>query len=444
MRDFFTRCLQQHAMKMLLALFMLSFWACKQEEIGVMKYDPSKPVVVDRILPDSGGVTTQLVVVGKNFGTDTSLVKVYVNGKIARVIGVNDTRIYAVVPSRAGTGKVEVVLNGGLANAVTATSTTDFKYIFRQNVLTVCGITDNNGYGGQVDGTLATAKLLFPYYLSIDKSDNIFVTERRGRVGDVTSEGDRQDYRLISLQEGTVSTKLMAGGSFNTLRATAFNVAEDTLWCINDNWGNQNTALFSLTRNQGWYDATSRYKNETANGIAINPVDGSIFYSQYLKSTVNLYNPRTGANKALLTLGENYVLYMTFSPDGKYLYISVPDGYESERGKVYRAEWDFATKTLSNAEFIVDLDYLKWPEQIACDKAGNLYICDSGHHTIEIWDPISRRITTFAGTRNERGMLDGLPLKSKFNYPTGVCVGKDGAIYVADNGNHRIRKIVVE
>ena len=109
MRDFFTRCLQQHAMKMLLALFMLSFWACKQEEIGVMKYNPSKPVVVDRILPDSGGVTTQMVVIGKNFGSDTSLVKVFVNGKQARVIGVNDTRIYAVVPSRAGTGKVEVV-----------------------------------------------------------------------------------------------------------------------------------------------------------------------------------------------------------------------------------------------------------------------------------------------------------------------------------------------
>ena len=442
MTDYFMKCVQQNLIKMLLVTFMLSFWACKDDEVKLKQFDPNQPVVINQLLPDSGGVTTQLVVVGENFGSDTSLVKVYVNGKAAKVVGVNDTRIYAVVPSRAGTGKVEVILNSESTNPAKATSTTDFNYIFRQNVLTVCGITDNNGFGGQVDGNLSIAKLLFPYSLTIDKSDNIFVTERKGWVN--TSEGARQDYRLLNLQEGTVSTKLLAGGSFNNLRATAFNLAQDSLWCINDNWGIQNTALFTLTRNQGWFDATSRYTNETANGIAINPVDGSILYSQYSKSTVNLYNKKTKKITSLLTLGENYVLYMSFSPDGKYLYISVPEGFQSERGKVYRATWDFETKTLKDAALILPLDYLKWPEQIVCDKDGNLYICDSGHHSIEIYDPVSQQITTFAGTRNESGMLDGLPLKAKFNFPTGICVGNDGAIYVADNGNHRIRKIVVE
>lgn len=442
MTDFFTKCLQRHAMKMLLALFMLSLWACKQDEIGLIKFDPSKPVVIDRIMPDSGGVTTQLVVVGQNFGTDTSQVKVYVNGKPARVVGVNDTRIYAVVPSRAGTGKVEVFLNKGLADAASAISTTNFNYIFRQNVLTVCGITDVNGFGGQVNGSLTTAKFLFPYYLSIDKSDNIFVTERKS-AQNATSENAKQDIRLINLRENTVSTKLMAGGSYGNLRSHSFNFAQDTLFCINDG-GTNSTAIFSMTRNQGWFDATTRYTGYQGNGIAVNPVDGSILYSSYTKSNIYYLNKKTSAIKNVLTLGENYVLYLTFSPDGKYLYISVPEGYQSERGKVYRAEWDYATKTLNNAELIIDLDIMKNTEQIACDKAGNLYICDTGHHTIDIWDPISRKVTTFAGTRDVKGLLDGVPLKATFNYPTGICIGNDGAIYVADNSNHRIRKIVVE
>src|SRR5437764_4342851 len=47
--------------------------------------------------------------------------------------------------------------------------------------------------------------------------------------------------------------------------------------------------------------------------------------------------------------------------------------------------------------------------------------------------------TTIAG--GEAGFADGPAAQSKFNAPCGVCAGPDGAVYVADTGNHAIRRI---
>ncbi len=49
-------------------------------------------------------------------------------------------------------------------------------------------------------------------------------------------------------------------------------------------------------------------------------------------------------------------------------------------------------------------------------------------------------ITTLAGT-GVAGSKDGAAILATFNAPTGVAVGADGVVYVADTGNHRIRKI---
>lgn len=46
---------------------------------------------------------------------------------------------------------------------------------------------------------------------------------------------------------------------------------------------------------------------------------------------------------------------------------------------------------------------------------------------------------------NERpGYLDGDGAIARFNLPTGIAVGPDGSLYVADNGNKRIRKVALD
>lgn len=412
------------------------FMACQDHEKILPKYDSKKPVEIKSFVPDSGGVGTQLVVIGKNFGCDTSLIKVFVNDNEAKVVGVNDTRVYAVVPVRAGTGNVKITMKGGKEIA----SEKEFKYKLQQNVLTVAGATDNNGNSDRKDGSLETAQLKYPYYLDIDNDDNIFLLERK-----INDPGKGTALRYMSLTEQTIATKFTNGGAMSNIRPIAYSLTQDTLWCVNDSWG-AGVDLFSITRQQGWYDPTERLHARTGNCVAVNPVDGSIVSSHYLKSMVCLFDPKTGKEKDLISMNEDAVVYLAFSKDGKYLYMTIPEGHWTIKGNLYRAQWDFKKKELieDTDELIVGNDYLKESRQVACDYEGNVYVCNTGHHTIDIWDPKTRTIKVFAGIRDEAGYQDGLPLESKFNLPSGICVGKDGAIYVADNFNHRIRKIVVE
>ena len=84
---------------------------------------------------------------------------------------------------------------------------------------------------------------------------------------------------------------------------------------------------------------------------------------------------------------------------------------------------------------------LRYPSGVAVDNAGNLYIADRNNHRILKIDSTGT-ITTFAGTE-ERGFGgDGGPaVQAQLRYPTGVAVDGAGNLYIADQNNHRIRKI---
>ena len=81
------------------------------------------------------------------------------------------------------------------------------------------------------------------------------------------------------------------------------------------------------------------------------------------------------------------------------------------------------------------------PYGLALDGSGNLYVADLGNHRIRRIDP-EGVITTIAGT-GERGFGgDGGPAtEAQLNRPYGLAVDTSGNLYVADQGNRRIRRI---
>jgi hypothetical protein len=80
------------------------------------------------------------------------------------------------------------------------------------------------------------------------------------------------------------------------------------------------------------------------------------------------------------------------------------------------------------------------PLGVAVDAAGNVYVADTSNQTIRKITP-SGVVTTLAGTETTTGYADDLGTAAMFNTPSGVAVDKDGNVYVADTGNHTIRKI---
>jgi len=82
------------------------------------------------------------------------------------------------------------------------------------------------------------------------------------------------------------------------------------------------------------------------------------------------------------------------------------------------------------------------PIGIALATDGNLYVSDSGNHRIRKVTATGV-VTTIAGQATA-GWADGDGPTAKFDMPLGIAAASDGALYVADAGQHRIRKIVFD
>ena len=82
---------------------------------------------------------------------------------------------------------------------------------------------------------------------------------------------------------------------------------------------------------------------------------------------------------------------------------------------------------------------LNFPAGLAVDKAGNVYIADTGNHRIRRIDA-SGTIRTIAGTGEPGFSGDGGPAtKAQLSSPIALAVDGAGNLYVADLGNYRIR-----
>jgi len=86
------------------------------------------------------------------------------------------------------------------------------------------------------------------------------------------------------------------------------------------------------------------------------------------------------------------------------------------------------------------------PQGIAVDAAGSLYVADTGNHRIRKITP-DGWVSTLAGGIDDDdelgsgGFADGEGSVARFSNPTGITIDAAGNLYVVDTGNLRIRKI---
>ena len=79
--------------------------------------------------------------------------------------------------------------------------------------------------------------------------------------------------------------------------------------------------------------------------------------------------------------------------------------------------------------------------RVEVDRSDNLYIANIDNNYVRRVDA-SGTATLIAGTRRPGYGGDGGPAaEAQLNFPAGLAVDKAGNVYIADTGNHRIRRI---
>ncbi|MDR2675186.1 MAG: hypothetical protein LBC18_10095, partial [Opitutaceae bacterium] len=85
------------------------------------------------------------------------------------------------------------------------------------------------------------------------------------------------------------------------------------------------------------------------------------------------------------------------------------------------------------------------PAGVAVDATGGyLYVADTGNHAIRLIDLDGGEVSTFAGQPGIAGEADGGAGDATFRSPGDLAVDGDGEVYVADTGNSRIRLITAD
>lgn len=381
-------------LKILFAIFFLVLITSCSSDDGEPATDTSTEIetptssvlAVTSISPNRGSKNTQVTITGTGFSTTASNNFVTLNGKVCPVLNSTATQINITIPPDAESGNLKIVV--GNSNV----ESKNFEFLLSITVTTIAGSTS-----GFNDGQGATAQFSFLQGIILDGKGNLLV-----------ADGDR--IRKVSLNNGVVTT--VAGSTFggfadgqgiladfSGVNGIAINAA-GTMF-VTDDFNNKirtisNNGLVSTFAgsSRGFLDGSlSSAKFSGISGIVID-ASGNKFVADRNNHVIRKI---TGNNVT------------TFAGSGTL-------GSANGQGTV--------------ASFAL-------PKGLTIDSSGNLFITDGVGKRIRKITPTGM-VSTFAGSSTQ-GFLDGQGVSARFNLATGIVVDSQNNLYVADD--IKIRKI---
>lgn len=259
------------------------------------------------------------------------------------------------------------------------------------------------GVAGNTDGVATSASFNRPLGIAVDSSGNVFVSDYVNcRIRKVTTSG-------------TVSTFVGSSCGYNDANGTSASIQNSTHIAV-DSSGN-----FYLTDTNNY-----RIRKITASGdVTTFAGSGANTSTDGTGTGASLYQPRgilvdtTGT----VYVGENGHVIRKISAAGVVTTLA---------GTAYTP--GSSDGTGASVRF-------QNPFGIATDNTGNLFVADDGNNTIRKITIGAGTTTTYSGSSSEAGSTDGSLTVARFYSPNALVFDSSQNLYVVDRGNNKIRKI---
>ena len=265
------------------------------------------------------------------------------------------------------------------------------------------------GVSGSADGTSSAARFNYSHGLAVDSAGNLYVADQvNDTIREVTPLGTNWVVTTLAGQAGNCGSS--DGTGTNAQFCGPVGIAVDSA-------GNVYVAGNDTIRQLTWDGASWLVTTLAGQAGSSGFVDGT-------GSAARFFDP-TGV--AVDSAGNVYVgddynnAIREVTPAGV---VTTPAG--------------LANDGAGSADGVGRAAQFNLPVGLALDSAGNLYVGDQYNHTIREVTPAGV-VTTLAGQAGAPGLLDGTGTNALLSYPNGVALDSAGNLYVADSGNNAIR-----
>ncbi|PWA04341.1 NHL domain-containing protein [Flavobacterium psychrotolerans] len=168
----------------------------------------------------------------------------------------------------------------------------------------------------------------------------------------------------------------------------------------------------------------NRIRKVTQSGIVTTIAGSTQGYADGIGTSAQFYNPIG------IALDSNGNIFIADTSNNRIRKIT-PDGVVST----------YAGSTVGDSDGIGSQVHFQSPNSVTVDKSGNVYVCDGYNQKIKKI-ALNGQVTTIAGSTE--GYADGIGTAAKFYYPFNIFLDTHGVLYIADNGNYKIRKMTID
>jgi D-alanyl-D-alanine dipeptidase len=325
----------------------------------------------------------------------------------------------------------------------------------------VSTLAGSAGNTGSVDGTGTAARFFFPRGLATDIAGNTYVTDSFNHtIRKITSAGAVSTLAGSAVSPGSVDG-MGTVARFSNPQGLATDAAGNVYVADTNNSTIRKISTAGVVSTLAGNSAVFAFVNGTGTvanffrpqGLATDAA-GNVYVADTNNSTIRKISPA----RIVSTLAGSADFSGSADGTGTTARFLLPQSLATDAaGNVYVADsFNHTIRKISAAGVVSTLAgsagifgsvngigtaaRFSTPQGLATDDAGNVFVADTDNSTIRKISPAGQ-VSILAGSEGRPGSADGTGVAASFNGPRGLATDAAGNVYVADFGNHTIRKI---